>query len=191
MLDYLSRHWWAVAVRGGMAVVFGIITVAWPGVTLLVLALLFGAYALVNGVVEAAAAVRVRGRHRTPLLVEAALTIAMGLITMFWPGITVIAVTILIGIWALVTGVAQIAAAIRLREELTGEWLLILSGALSVVFGALLVFWPGTGAEAVAWVIGIYAIIFGFMLIMASLKLRRLGETARAGTAQRESRHPL
>ncbi|MEO5876473.1 MAG: HdeD family acid-resistance protein [Streptosporangiaceae bacterium] len=186
MLDYLSRHWWAVAVRGGLAIAFGILAVAWPGVTLVALAILFGAYALVNGVIEAVAAFRAHGRHRTPLIVEAVLSIGLGLITLFWPGITIIAMTILIGIWAVVTGVAQIIAAVRLRQELTGEWLLILSGALSVVFGVILLFWPGTGAAAVAWILGIYAMIFGFALVFASLKLRRLGEAARTAEGPRE-----
>jgi uncharacterized membrane protein HdeD (DUF308 family) len=175
MIERLARHWWVLAVRGALALVFGVLAMFWPAITLLVLALVFGAYALADGVLAAVAAFRGGRNYRLPLALEAAFGIAFGVAALVWPRATLLAITILVGIWAIVTGVSAIMAAVRLREELRGEFLYILGGTLSVIFGVLVLFWPASGAVAVAWLIGLYAIVFGILMIGASLRIRRAG----------------
>jgi uncharacterized membrane protein HdeD (DUF308 family) len=187
MIDVLSRYWWAVVLRGALAVLFGLLTLIWPGVTVLVLVALFGAYALVDGVIALVTAV-VGGREnrsqRVWQIVEGVAGILIGIMTFAWPGVTTLVLLWLIAFWALVTGILEIVAAIRLRREIQGEWMLILSGALSVVFGLLLIVWPAAGALTVVTLIGIYALIFGAALVMLGLRLRKVGrgEGQAAGT---------
>jgi uncharacterized membrane protein HdeD (DUF308 family) len=191
MLDHLARHWWMLALRGVLAIIFGIVALLWPGITLLVLAIVFGAYAFVDGLFAAVAAVRARGRDRIALIIGAIAGIIIGVVTFFWPGATVFALTILIGAWALVTGVFQIIAAIRLRREIRREWLPLLTGLLSVLFGLIVLFWPVSGAVAVAWLIGIYAIIFGVLLVSAGLRIRRYGRPVMHGRTGGPAASPL
>src|SRR2546423_1350819 len=177
MLETLTRHWWVLAVRGALAVLFGLLALIWPGITVLALVALFGAYCLVDGVIAIGTAlfggVAAAGR-RGWLVVEGIAGVVAGIITFAWPGITTLVLLWLIAFWALVTGVMEIVAAIRLRRELQGEWLLIVSGALSVLFGILLIVWPASGALALITLIGIYALIFGVALIALGFRLRRV-----------------
>src|SRR5918911_523865 len=119
MLAQLARNWWALALRGVAAVIFGVLVFAWPGASLAVLVALFGAYAFVDGLFALAATVRasVEGRRVWPLLVEGVAGIAAGIVTVIWPGITALVLLYVIAAWALITGVFEIIAAIRLREE--------------------------------------------------------------------------
>jgi uncharacterized membrane protein HdeD (DUF308 family) len=176
MLELLSRHWWAVLLRGVAAVLFGLMALIWPGITLAVLVLLWGAYVLVDGAFALGTAIfggaSAEGR-RFWLVLEGAAGIAAGVITFIWPGITAFVLLALIAVWALLTGVLEIVVAIRLRREIRGEWLLGLSGVLSVVFGIALLVRPREGAIAVTWLIGIYALMFGAVLVALSLALRR------------------
>ncbi len=180
MLEEMSRNWWMLALRGGLAVLFGVLAWIWPGITVLALALLFGAYALVDGVVALFHAVKggVPGQSRGWLGVAGVCGIVLGVITLFWPGLTAFALIILIGAWAIATGVLEIVAAIWLRRQISGEGWHILSGALSVVFGVLLLIWPGAGGLALVWLVGLLAIAFGVSLIIAAFRLRSL----RSGT---------
>jgi uncharacterized membrane protein HdeD (DUF308 family) len=177
MLELLTRYWWAVALRGAAAVIFGLVALIWPGITLLVLVLLFGAYAIVDGLFALGTAVfggsSAAGR-RVWLVVEGVVGILAGIVTFLWPDITTLVLLFMIAAWAILTGVLEIVAAIRLRREMKGEWLLALGGVLSVVFGILLVAWPATGALAVVFLIGIYAIVFGVALLALALRLRQL-----------------
>jgi uncharacterized membrane protein HdeD (DUF308 family) len=175
MVIVLARNWWALALRGLCGVLFGIAAFAWPGITLGALVLLYGAYALVDGVFNVAAAVIGRPSGGMPwwaLLLQGLLGIAVGILTFLWPGITALALLLLIAAWATVTGVFEIVAAIRLRKEIRGEWLLALSGILSVLFGLALVINPLAGALAVVWLIGAYAFASGVLLIMLGFRLR-------------------
>src|SRR5579871_3222987 len=148
-LGEFPRHWWVVALRGLAAIVFGILAFIWPGITLAVLVLFFGAYAIVDGVLALYSAFRSRGEHIWAPLVEGLLGIATGLIAFFWPGLTALALLIVIAVWAILTGVLEVYAAVRLRRVIDNEWALILSGVLSAVFGILLLIQPGAGALAV------------------------------------------
>jgi uncharacterized membrane protein HdeD (DUF308 family) len=177
MLEYLTRHWWSVALRGVLAVAFGVVAWIWPDITLHALVLLYGFYALVDGLLALAALLvggsLVRDR-RGWLIVEGVAGIAAGVIAFLWPGITALVLLYLIAAWAIATGVLEVAVAIWLRRELRGEWLLALGGVVSVVFGVLLFIRPGEGAIAIVWLIGLFAIVFGVALIGLGLRLRRL-----------------
>ena len=178
MLEYLTRHWWSVALRGVLAVAFGVAAWIWPDITVHALVLLYGFYALVDGLL-ALAALLVGGslvrERRGWLIVEGVAGIAAGVIAFLWPGITALVLLYLIAAWAIATGVLEIAAAIWLRRELRGEWLLALVGVVSVLFGVFLVVRPGEGAIAVVWALGLYALVFGVALVALGLRLRHLG----------------
>ena len=174
MEPLLASNWWALAIRGVVAILFGVLTFFWPAITLAVLALLFGAYAMVDGIFNIVSAIRGgRGHERWwVLLLEGVVSLAAAAVTFLWPGITVLAFVYVLGAWAVITGVLEFAAAIRLRKHITGEWLLALAGIASVVFGFLLMFWPFTGAIVVAWWIGAYSIVFGALMVALSFRLR-------------------
>ena len=175
LLHGLAKNWWLLLLRGIAAIVFGILAFAWPGITLLSLVILYGAYALVDGVLSVAAAIGGGGgaAPRWWLVVVGLLGIAAGLLTFFWPQITALVLLMFIGAWALIHGVFEIIGAIRLRKEIDNEWMLILSGALSVLFGAAMLIMPGAGALALIWVIGAYSIIFGILFVGFAFRLKK------------------
>jgi uncharacterized membrane protein HdeD (DUF308 family) len=176
MMSVLVRNWWALALRGVFAVLFGVMAFAWPGITLGAMVLLYGAYALVDGVFAIAAAVtgRTHGLPVWALVVEGIAGIVIGVMTFAWPGITALVLLCLVAAWAIVTGVMEIVAAIQLRKEIRGEWLLALSGVLSIILGILLVARPTVGLLWIVWMTGAYAIVFGSLLIALGFRLRRL-----------------
>jgi uncharacterized membrane protein HdeD (DUF308 family) len=173
MLSVYTSSWWALLLRGIAAVLFGVLAFIWPGITLTVLVLLWGAYAFVDGAFAIAAGIKSHGENRRwwVLLLEGILGVAAGIVAFAVPGITALVLLMLIAAWAIVTGVFEIAAAIQMRKYIKGEWLLILAGIASVLFGVLLFINPGAGALAVIWLIGAYAIVFGVILIALSLRL--------------------
>jgi uncharacterized membrane protein HdeD (DUF308 family) len=173
LLHALARNWWLILLRGVCAVIFGVLTFIWPGVTLLTLVLLYGAYALVDGAIAIWAAIV--GGEPAPrwwLLIVGFLGIAAGLVTLLMPGVTAVVLLIFIAFWAILTGVMQIVGAIRLRKEIDNEWMLAASGVLSVLFGVILIVQPGAGALGLLFVIGAYAVIYGGILIGLALRLR-------------------
>jgi uncharacterized membrane protein HdeD (DUF308 family) len=177
MLEYLSRYWWTLAVRGALAVLFGLAAMVWPRMTLRVLVWLYGFYAVVDGLLALAALVvggRLARGRRGWLILEGIVGIAAGVFAFLWPGITALVLLYLIAAWMVVTGLLEVAAAIVLRRELRGEWLLALAGILSVVFGIFLFVRPGEGAIAVVGAIGLFAIMLGFVLVFLGVRLRRL-----------------
>ena len=181
-MEELSRSWWIMAVRGAAAVIFGVLALIWPGITLLALILVFGAYAFVDGLFALVAAVRGRqlaGGSRAWLVLEGLLGVGAGIVTVVWPDITALALLWVIAFWAVLTGVLEIVAAVRLRRVLDNEWLLILAGALSIVFGLILIVFPREGAVGLVWLIGSYAIVFGIVLFGLALRLRGLGRRLR------------
>jgi uncharacterized membrane protein HdeD (DUF308 family) len=180
-VDTLARNWWVVVLRGVAGIVFGLLTFVAPGISIAALVLLFGAYALVDGVLTLVTAIRQHGEaDRWWLVVLQGVTgIGVGVLTFLWPGVTALALLYLIAAWSLVTGGLEIAAAIRLRKVITHEWLLILSGILSVALGILLVLFPGPGALALVLWVGAYALVSGILLVVLGVRLRSWGRSHR------------
>ena len=175
MFLLLSRYWWVLVLRGVVAVIFGLVGLAAPGSTLAVLVFAFGAYALIDGVAYGVAGLG--GRHVTDdwwmVVLHGVLGIVVGALMLASPGLTAVALLLYVAAWAIVVGVLQIVAAIRLRRELTGEWWLVAGGTLSVLFGLLMVRDPGAGALTLLWLIALYALAWGVALIVAGLAVRR------------------
>jgi uncharacterized membrane protein HdeD (DUF308 family) len=180
MLEILGRNWWVVLIRGIVAVLFGVVAIIWPDLTLGALLILIGAYFIVDGIFTGVAAVRAiqRGQQWWMLALEAVASVVAGLIAWVWPDLTALALVYVIAAWAIITGIFEIVTAIRLRREITNEFLLIVSGALSVLFGIVIAAFPRSGALSVIWIIGIYAIAFGVLLIALSFRLRGMQPAA-------------
>jgi uncharacterized membrane protein HdeD (DUF308 family) len=175
-LRLISRYWWILALRGLAAVIFGVIALLFPGIALLALIYIFAAYALIDGVTAVIVAIQERGASRRwpILLAEGLISIIFGILAFAWPGVTALFLLYLIAIWAIFTGVMEIAAAFMMRNMVTREWALGIAGALSIIFGILLIINPGTGIITVLWLLGIYAIVFGVLLIIRAFQFRTL-----------------
>lgn len=178
----VSRIWWAVALRGILAVLFGIIALIFTGQTLLALVYVFGAFALLSGLMEIVTAVRAGEAHvRWGWLAVAGIVgVAAGIVSFVWPGITALALLFVIAAWAIISGVAEIAFALSWPDTLAHPWLAALSGAISVVFGILLVVWPRSGVIALTWLVGIYAIIYGATQLYYAYRLQALQREVRS-----------
>ncbi len=180
MLSSLSRNWWLVLLRGIAAIVFGVLAFVLPGLTLLTLVILYGVYALFDGVVALMAAFWADGRagktgSRWWLAVVGVLGILAGLFTFFWPGITTLVLLFFIGAWSLLNGVFTIVGAIRLRKEIDNEWWLVLSGVLAIIFGILVFQNVLAGILTIAWVFGIFAVVVGILSIALAFRVRDFG----------------
>jgi uncharacterized membrane protein HdeD (DUF308 family) len=176
LLRALAENWWLVLLRGIAAVVFGVLAFFWPGLTLLTLTLLWGAYALCDGVFALWAAVSGKGGEMAPrwwLAVVGVVGVLAGVGAFLWPGMTTLVLLLFIAVWAIVLGVLQIWGAIQLRKEIEGEWLLILSGLVSIAFGVILIVQPGAGALALVWMIGWFAILAGCIYIALAFRLKK------------------
>ena len=176
MKHILITNWDLVLLRGIMAILFGIATLVLPGVILVVLVILFGAYVLVTGIVTTIAAIKDRRPESDwwLWLLFGLVSIAAGVVTFVWPNITAISLFYLIVAWAIVNGVMEIVLAIEFRKVVEGEWLLVLAGLLSVAFGIVCVFQPVAGALSILWLIGAYAILYGAALVVLAFRLRKL-----------------
>jgi uncharacterized membrane protein HdeD (DUF308 family) len=185
MLDVLSRYWWAYVARGIVAILFGILAYAWPGITLATLIIFFGAFAFLDGIFLIIKTIGNWGgrEDRWLLLLEGLLGIGIGLLTFVAPGVTTLVLVFYIAVWSLSTGVLEIATAIRLRKEIQGEGWLILSGIASIIFALLLMVFPGVGALGLIWLIALYAIIFGILLLALGFKLRGAQKTSQPAKA--------
>jgi uncharacterized membrane protein HdeD (DUF308 family) len=178
MLGLVSRNWWVFAIRGIAAIVFGILAFIWPAMTLTVLVLLFGAYVLVDGVALLVALVRgdaLARRHGWAVGVIGVLGIVVGVGTFAWPGLTALSLLYLVAFWATLTGAFQVLAAVALRRELDGEFWMALGGVASIVFGALLVAFPGEGLISLAWLVGIWSVVFGISSLSLAYRLHEIG----------------
>jgi uncharacterized membrane protein HdeD (DUF308 family) len=175
MLELLSKHWWVFVVRGVLAILFGLGTFLVPGVTLAVLVLLYGAYALADGIMTTIAAFGPRtttAGFPWSVLLVGMIGILAGIVTFMYPGLTALVLLYLIAAWNILRGVFEIIVAVALRKEIIGEGWLILGGIGSVAFGVLLYLMPGAGALALLWLIGGFAMAFGILMIALGLKLR-------------------
>ncbi len=174
MVHALARNWWLLLLRGIAAIIFGLLALAWPGLTLLTLILFYGAFALVDGVLAIVAAITGGvPRSRWWLAIVGLLGIAAGLLTFLTPGLTALVLLFFIAGWAIVTGVFEIIGAIKLRKEIDNEWLLILGGIISVLFGVGMMLAPGAGALALVWVIGAYSVVMGVLFVALAFRLKK------------------
>ena len=173
----MLSYWWVLLLRGVLAILFGIAAYAWPGMTLVTLLTLFGAFALVDGIFNVfhAFSGRKEDEHWWVLLLEGLLGIAIGVITFQAPELTATVLILYIGFWAMATGVLRIILAVRLRKEIEGEWWMALAGLAGIVFGVFMVARPGAGALAVLWLVAIWAIVGGVCLVIFSFKVKALG----------------
>jgi uncharacterized membrane protein HdeD (DUF308 family) len=182
-----TRNWWALALRGAAAILFGLLAFLWPDLTLAALVLLFGAYALWDGVFALFSGIRQRGKDQRwwVMVIRGLVGIAAGILTFLWPEMTALALVYFIASWAVVTGVLEIVTAIELRKEIQGEWLLVFSGVLSVIVGVAMIFLPGAGALALVWLIASYAIALGILMLVLAFRLRSL--RSKQATAQQQA----
>jgi uncharacterized membrane protein HdeD (DUF308 family) len=173
MAAILVGNWWVLALRGVLAILFALVAFFLPGVTATALVLVFGAYALVDGIFALIAGLRAARHHgrSAPLLIEGVLNLVIGVLVFLWPIAALVTLIYMIAIWAVVTGVVLIVAGIALIRH-SGEWLLILGGIISVLFGIVLFFAPGAGIVALSWWLGFYALLFGIALLVAAFRIR-------------------
>ena len=178
-------NWWLLALRGLVAVLFGVLAFMWPGATLITLVWLFGAFALVNGILSLVLAAKTpKGYPKVgSLILGGLLGILAGLLAFVMPGITALGLLILIAAWAIVTGIMELVAAVRLRKIINNEWLLVLAGIASVVFGVILLFQPAAGALVLIWWIGAWALLSGILLMILAFRMRNWKGLIAVGTA--------
>lgn len=175
VLAAISKYWWVILLRGVLAIVFGVIALVSPGITLFWLIFLFGAYAIGDGALEIWSGIRNRAtndRWWVDILIGLAGIVA-GILVISWPDLSALAVMFFIAAWMVIIGVLQIVYAIRVRKEISNEWWIILSGALSVVLGIWFFAFPGDGAVSLVWLIGLYAVFFGVLLVLFAFRARK------------------
>ena len=170
----VSRNWWMLALRGVFAILFGLVALLLPRIALLAFIYVFAAYAIIDGIVAVFVSIRERGSLNRWgwVLAEGILSVVAGIVAVVYPGLTALVLLYLVAAWAVLTGVTEIVAAFRLREQISREWALGLAGLLSIVFGIILFIRPGAGLLAILWLVGIYAIIFGILFIVRAFQMR-------------------
>jgi uncharacterized membrane protein HdeD (DUF308 family) len=181
-MNDLAYNWWAVALRGVLAVCLGLIAIFFPGITLAVLIAMFGAFALLEGAFLIVSGIRTRRAHRRwwVLILQGLISLGAGILAFVLPMVTAVALLYLVASWALVSGILEMVAAIRLRKEMTGEWMLILDGIITVLFGLALVVLPVAGILALVWMIGSFKLVSGILLLVLAFRLRRLAQASPA-----------
>ncbi|MER7502802.1 HdeD family acid-resistance protein [Nonomuraea pusilla] len=175
----IAQSWSLLLVRGIAAVILGILAIVWPGITLLVLVIIFGLYAIIGGISSLVAGLRHRSDSRAWLILSGVLGIIAGIIAFVWPGLTSLALLYVVAFWAIFSGLSEIVGGIQLRKRIQNEWMLIVGGILSLIFGLLLLFFPGAGLLSLVWLLGIFAILYGIAMIILSFTLKKF--TKRAG----------
>jgi uncharacterized membrane protein HdeD (DUF308 family) len=176
LLSSLAQNWWLLLLRGIAAIIFGVLAFVWPGITLLALTMLWGAYVISDGIIAIWAAFNAAGGGAGPrwwLGLSGVASIIAGLVAFSYTGTTTLVLLMFIAVWAIINGALQIWGAIALRRVVSNEWLLILNGVLSVAFGVILMAQPGAGALALVWMIGWYAILFGCLYVALAFRLKK------------------
>jgi len=179
LLGKLAENWWLLLLRGLASIAFGVIAFLWPDITLVALTYLFGIYAIVDGVAAIWAAFNLPGAAgpRWWLGLSGVVSILAGIVAFVYTGITALVLLVFIAVWAIIIGVLQLYAATQLWKVIDNDWWLILSGLLSIVFGAVLIAWPSTGALALIWTIAWFAVFFGCMFIGLAFELKKFKRT--------------
>jgi uncharacterized membrane protein HdeD (DUF308 family) len=172
----VKRYWWLFLIRGLFGLALGVLALLYPGATLAVAVILIGAYLIVDGIVAIAKAVQVMraDAHWWVLLLEGILSLAVGVAIFAWPGLSILSLAYLVGYWAIITGVLAIGTAFRLRAHVPGEWLYMLFGIVSVIFGCFVLFAPATGLVYIVLMISIYGFVVGFTMIALAFRARSL-----------------
>jgi uncharacterized membrane protein HdeD (DUF308 family) len=188
LLNAIADDW--LMLRGIALIAFGVLALAWPAIELEALILLFGVFALVDGLLALVAAVVRDGdvASRWWLAAVGIAGVVVACLTFLWPNLSAMVLLYLIAAWAIATGAAEIVGAIRVRRELDNEWLLVVSGVVSVLFGIALAVQPGAGAIALVWIIGSYAIVSGVFHLMLALRIRQFQDTIRRRQERSEFR---
>ena len=168
----LRERWWTVLVRGVVAITFGIVALVSPRTSLLILTVVFGLYAIVDGFVHLLGAGRWTGEGKGWAVAQAILSLVAGIVALTWPGLTAVWLVLVIAAWAGLVGIAQVALSFQLRGRLHGEWLLATSGMLSIALAVALFVAPSVGVTIMLWLIGCYALVFGLLLVAVGLRLR-------------------
>ena len=191
MKELLARSWWMLALQGFVAVLFGVLALLWPGLTLLWLVALFAAYAIISGAVAVYGAVtnRTMDKGWWLILLLGLVSVVAGVLAIFYPDLTALALVLLMGVNALFTGALQIAVAIRVRKSVRNEWLLVLAGIASIVFGGLVLAFPGAGALALVWFVSFYAVLSGVLLLSLALRVKGWRSKDEAVANQLQSAH--
>jgi uncharacterized membrane protein HdeD (DUF308 family) len=184
--DWMTRNWWAYAIQGLAALIFGILTLVWPSISLVVMIALFGAFAVVTGVMLIAASFNAAKRHLHwgSLLAVGILDVAAGVVTWFWPGLTALALLYLVVAWAAVTGVIYIVASVEMRDAIPHSWLMTLTGVLSLVLAVVLAVDPRDGILSLVWVVGLYAIIGGIAELAFAFHVHSLQDSVGRGSSR-------
>lgn len=189
MENFFARSWWVLALRGAFGILFGALALMWPQLTLLTLVALFAAYALLNGITAIAGAIRNRKKDDDwwVLLLLGIVSAGAGMVALVNPAVTALVLVLVIGANALVTGVLDLVAAVRLRKAIEGEWMLALSGLASIAFGAIVFFAPEAGALATVWLISLYAFVTGALLLLVALRARSVATGRELAHGERRS----
>ncbi|NQT29084.1 MAG: HdeD family acid-resistance protein [Candidatus Saganbacteria bacterium] len=164
-----DRTWGSLVLRGLFAIIIGVIAILWPGITLEVLVILFALFALLDGALAFVAAVET---DWWPFILSGVISVLIGLAIFIWPAPALLIIIYVIAIWAVITGIFQIVGGIAMRKQVSGEWMMILSGIASLILGSILVIFPLLGTLAYIWVFGIYAVIFGVLMVGSAFQLK-------------------
>ncbi|MDY6867852.1 MAG: HdeD family acid-resistance protein [Chloroflexota bacterium] len=177
MFSIIVRNWWVFLVRGLLAVIFGVLALIWPEITLITLMILFGIFVLMEGILNLVIGVATSDTNRRwwVTLIEGILDIVIAILTFVWPDITAVVLLYFIAAWALLSGVLEIILAIRIRQMIEREWAMILGGILSIIFSVLLFVFPSEGAISLLMLIGIYSIIIGILFVILGFRIRKFG----------------
>jgi len=177
MFSIFTKNWWVFALRGLFAIIFGVLALVLPEITLISLVLMFGVFALLDGILDLVVGFATTSTNKRwwAKILEGLLGIGVALLTFIWPNITAIVLLYFIAAWSVIMGFMEIIAGIQIRKEIEDEWRMILSGAISVLFGIVLFIYPGASAISMVWLIGIFTVFFGVLLISLGFRLRKLG----------------
>lgn len=175
MTNYLYQNRWLIGLRGVLAIIFGVLAFLMPGMTAFALVIVFSAYAILDGILAIATGVRTHEANSRwwLIIIEGIVDIAAGVIAFLYPGLAAVTLLFVIAFWAIITGILEIAAAIRLRREITNEWALGLTGVASIILGVIMIVNPGAGLVGLVWAIGGYAIIFGVLMLFLAFRAGR------------------
>ncbi len=178
MLREYVNHWWVIALGGLLGILFGLIALVWPQVTLLALVYVFAAFAVADGLLTLyfSIATHKQDERWGMLAASGIVEIVLGVLIFIWPQITAQVFVFLVAAWAIMTGIFEVVAATEFRDVISDGWLLILAGILSVAFGVLLIVYPSAGAISLVWIIGLYAMVAGILDIVFAFRLRGLAQ---------------